>query len=253
MALQHQHALVLELRHQARDGQAPHTGTDDDEIKVPRVGSHATSILGQEPTQCAENTGCGSSAALLHDEGSLRAVPATTRRSDDRPEHGRLSPASTRIRQGIASTFRASPPGCGRTPCRRNSRPGWISTDHRQDGSEFGDYALGASVTVNFHKWIGAEGDIGGGSGIRQDLTFNAATLTHQKSRTCSGTAGIWWCTRSVTIGWSCPTSPVGSVTQYRTIKRVSLIRHRSCALPWQSRLIADIPSTEREVPDGKN
>ena len=34
-------------------------------------------------------------------------------------------------------------------------------------GPNFGDYALGASVTVNFNKWVGAEGEIGGGIGIR--------------------------------------------------------------------------------------
>ena len=57
-------------------------------------------------------------------------------------------------------------------------------------GPNFGDYALGASVTVNFNKWIGAEGDIGGGIGIRQDFTFNAATLTHQKSPNLLGYSG---------------------------------------------------------------
>jgi hypothetical protein len=46
----------------------------------------------------------------------------------------------------------------------------------------FGNYALGASVTLNFNKWIGVEGEIGGGVGIRQDFTFNAAPLTHQKT-----------------------------------------------------------------------
>ena len=44
MTLEHQHALVLELSHEARDGQAAHTGTDDDEIKVLLVRSHATSV-----------------------------------------------------------------------------------------------------------------------------------------------------------------------------------------------------------------
>ena len=54
------------------------------------------------------------------------------------------------------------------------------STDNT--GPNFGNYALGASVTLNFNKWIGVEGEIGGGVGIRQDFTFNAATLTHQKT-----------------------------------------------------------------------
>jgi hypothetical protein len=36
---------------------------------------------------------------------------------------------------------------------------------------------VSASVTLNFNKWIGVEGELGGGVGMRQDLTFNAATL----------------------------------------------------------------------------
>ena len=46
----------------------------------------------------------------------------------------------------------------------------------------FGNYALGTAVTVNLNKWIGIEGEIGGGIGIRQNMNFNAATLTHQKT-----------------------------------------------------------------------
>jgi hypothetical protein len=54
------------------------------------------------------------------------------------------------------------------------------STD--ENGPNFGNYALGASVIVNFNKWVGVESEIGGGIGIRQDLTFNSAALTHQKT-----------------------------------------------------------------------
>ena len=54
------------------------------------------------------------------------------------------------------------------------------ATDEK--GPNFGNYALGTSVTVNFNKWIGVEGEVGGGIGIRQDMTFNAATLVHQKT-----------------------------------------------------------------------
>ncbi len=42
MALQQQHALSLELSHEARDSQPTHTGADDDEVKVPVVRSHAS-------------------------------------------------------------------------------------------------------------------------------------------------------------------------------------------------------------------
>ena len=44
----------------------------------------------------------------------------------------------------------------------------------------FGNYALGATFSVNANKWIGFEGEIGGGVGIRQNMTFNGATLTKQ-------------------------------------------------------------------------
>jgi hypothetical protein len=46
----------------------------------------------------------------------------------------------------------------------------------------FGDYALGGAVTVNVTKWIAFEGDLGGGIGIRQDMTVNGVSLTNQKS-----------------------------------------------------------------------
>jgi hypothetical protein len=44
----------------------------------------------------------------------------------------------------------------------------------------FGNYALGATFSVNANKWVGFEGEIGGGVGIRQDMTFNGATLIDQ-------------------------------------------------------------------------
>jgi hypothetical protein len=44
----------------------------------------------------------------------------------------------------------------------------------------FGNYALGATVTVNANKWIGFEGEIGGAVGIRQNMTFNGNRLTNQ-------------------------------------------------------------------------
>ena len=46
----------------------------------------------------------------------------------------------------------------------------------------FGNYALGAGLTVNINKWIGFEGEVGGGIGIRQDMTFNGARLANQKT-----------------------------------------------------------------------
>ena len=61
-------------------------------------------------------------AYAVHDERSLRAVPAEARRSGDRQGRRSSSRASTRIRSSIASTSRTWPRGCGRTRCRKNWR-----------------------------------------------------------------------------------------------------------------------------------
>jgi len=50
------------------------------------------------------------------------------------------------------------------------------------DGPNFSSYALGANFAVNFNKWIGFEGEIGGGVGIHRDMTFDGAVLENQKS-----------------------------------------------------------------------
>src|SRR5688500_19146130 len=40
----------------------------------------------------------------------------------------------------------------------------------------FGNYDLGAGATVNFNRYVGVEGEIGGSLGISQDLVFRALT-----------------------------------------------------------------------------
>jgi hypothetical protein len=39
-------------------------------------------------------------------------------------------------------------------------------------GPSFGNYNLGAGVTVNFNRFVGVEGEVSGALGITQDLTF---------------------------------------------------------------------------------
>lgn len=51
-----------------------------------------------------------------------------------------------------------------------------------EDGPNFGDYALGASFAYNYNRWIGFEGELGGGIGFRQDLEFNDRTLVDQQT-----------------------------------------------------------------------
>ena len=43
-------------------------------------------------------------------------------------------------------------------------------------GPSFGNYALGAGVTVNFNRFIGVEGEVSGALGITQDLTLAGGT-----------------------------------------------------------------------------
>jgi hypothetical protein len=43
-------------------------------------------------------------------------------------------------------------------------------------GPSFGSYDLGGSVTVNFNRYIGVEGEISGALGVSQSLDFNGVT-----------------------------------------------------------------------------
>jgi hypothetical protein len=49
-------------------------------------------------------------------------------------------------------------------------------------GPSFGNYDLGGSVTVNFNRYVGVEGEVGGAIGVSQTLDFSGATLADTKS-----------------------------------------------------------------------
>jgi hypothetical protein len=49
-------------------------------------------------------------------------------------------------------------------------------------GPSFGNYDLGGSVAVNFNRYVGVEGEVGGAIGISQTLDFSGATLSGTKS-----------------------------------------------------------------------
>jgi hypothetical protein len=51
---------------------------------------------------------------------------------------------------------------------------------------DFGNYALGGSVTFNVNRWIGVEGEGGGTLGIRQNFTSGATAFADQR------TPGMW-------------------------------------------------------------
>jgi hypothetical protein len=42
--------------------------------------------------------------------------------------------------------------------------------------ASFGNYDLGAGVTVNFNRYVGVEGEVSGALGIKQDLQFGGLT-----------------------------------------------------------------------------
>ena len=54
----------------------------------------------------------------------------------------------------------------------------------------FGNYALGGSVTLNLNRWIGIEGEGGGSVGLHQ--TFNVAGNTFTETRTPGMAAATW-------------------------------------------------------------
>jgi hypothetical protein len=43
-------------------------------------------------------------------------------------------------------------------------------------GPSFGNYGLGAGVEVNFNRYVGVEGEVGGALGVTQDLQFTGVT-----------------------------------------------------------------------------
>ena len=49
-------------------------------------------------------------------------------------------------------------------------------------GPSFANYDLGGSFAVNFNRYVGVEGEIGGAIGVSQSLEFNGATLTDTKT-----------------------------------------------------------------------
>ncbi len=44
-------------------------------------------------------------------------------------------------------------------------------------GPSFGNYDLGAGVEVYFNRYVGVEGEVSGGLGVKQDLQFSGETL----------------------------------------------------------------------------
>jgi outer membrane protein with beta-barrel domain len=54
----------------------------------------------------------------------------------------------------------------------------------------FGNYALGASFTVNFNRWVGIEGEGGGTIGVRQNFTMGSIDFADHKTPSMYGYTG---------------------------------------------------------------
>src|SRR5262245_14000467 len=131
---------------------------------------------------------------IRRDDSEAGAVPAAGgARAEDAVLHPREPVTRNRHRRGKEGVMRKAvaflaamflvlgtaygqerAPGAGRIEI--GAFPGggiFFGNDATNDGPNFGNYALGASMTVNFNKWVGVEGEVGGGIGIRQNMTFN--------------------------------------------------------------------------------
>ena len=85
---------------------------------------------------------------------------------------------------GLGSAFaQESPVGAGRVEI--GAFPGGVvvfGQNADNNNFNFGNYALGASFTGNVNRWVGLEGEFGGGIGYKQQLTFDGVTLKSQKT-----------------------------------------------------------------------
>jgi outer membrane protein with beta-barrel domain len=58
-------------------------------------------------------------------------------------------------------------------------------------GPSFGNYDLGAGVTLNFNRYVGVEGEVSGGLGITQDLQSGGLTLNSKTPNLLNYTGNV--------------------------------------------------------------
>jgi hypothetical protein len=84
---------------------------------------------------------------------------------------------------GAFAQSRVTEPGPGLVEVTIIPGGGTFFTESKDSsGPSFGNYDLGGSVTVNFNRYVGVEGEVSGAIGISQTLDFRGATLTDTKS-----------------------------------------------------------------------
>jgi Outer membrane protein beta-barrel domain len=85
---------------------------------------------------------------------------------------------------GAASVYaQESSAGAGRVELGAFPGGGMFFTQSTSGNEpDFGNYALGASVTLNANRWLGFEGEGGGMIGVRQNVVVGGNTLTNQRT-----------------------------------------------------------------------
>ena len=83
----------------------------------------------------------------------------------------------------FAQSREASPSGPGVVEVTIIPGGGTFFTEGKDtQGPSFGNYDLGGSVTINFNRWVGVEGEVSGALGVSQSLDFSGATQTDIKT-----------------------------------------------------------------------
>jgi hypothetical protein len=84
-----------------------------------------------------------------------------------------------------AATAYAQEMGVGAGRFEVGAFPGggmFFTASEKDNGTNFGNYALGGSFTFNLNQWVGLEGEGGGAVGIRQDFTLGTTPFTSQRT-----------------------------------------------------------------------
>lgn len=84
-----------------------------------------------------------------------------------------------------AATVSAQEIGTGAGRFEVGAFPGggmFFTASDKNNGTDFGNYALGASFTYNINQWIGIEGEGGGSVGLRQDFTMGPHAFANLKT-----------------------------------------------------------------------
>jgi hypothetical protein len=85
--------------------------------------------------------------------------------------------------QAFAQTRESSSPGPGVVEATIIPGGATFFTEGKDtQGPSFGNYDLGGSVTVNFNRYVGVEGEVSGSLGVTQTLDFTGGSLGDLKT-----------------------------------------------------------------------